>query len=140
MPDQFSPNQLEILNVLRDHVAANAKAKHFKEPPKGIPAEVWNSPELDVVRAAIYTANQHGEASEFWEAARQGSLSKRCDKADDMVRQGLGPLSNAQEEIADEIIRALDKAAEFKVDVAEAVAVKMAFNANRPDRHGGKLA
>lgn len=140
MPDQFSPNQLEILNVLRDHVAANAKAKHFKEPPKGIPAEVWNSPELDVVRAAIYTANQHGEASEFWEAARKGSLSKRCDKADDMVRQGLGPLSNAQEEIADEIIRALDKAAEFKVDVAEAVAVKMAFNANRPDRHGGKLA
>jgi HKD family nuclease len=57
-----------------------------------------------------------------------------------MIALNLPPLTNAQEEIADEIIRALDKAAEFKVDVAEAVSVKMAFNATRPHKHGGKLA
>ena len=136
----FTPEILTVLNQLRDHVAENARNHGFKDPPKGIPLEVWQSPELDVVRAAIYSSNQHGEASEFWEAARKGILSKPCDKSKDMIALGLPPLTNAQEEIADEIIRALDKAAEFKVDVSEAVAVKMAYNATRPHKHDGKLA
>jgi hypothetical protein len=137
---EFTPEQLEVLNQLRDHVADNAKNKGFKEPPKGISREVWFSPELDVVRAAIYTANQHGESSEFWEAARKGSLDKLCDKADKMKEKGLPPLTCAEEEIADELIRILDKAKEFKVNVAKAVAVKAAFNSGRPFQHGGKLA
>jgi NTP pyrophosphatase (non-canonical NTP hydrolase) len=136
----FTPETLAVLNQLRDHVAENARKHGFKDPPKGIPLEVWQSPELDVVRAAIYSSNQHGEASEFWEAARKGKLGAPCDKSKDMIALNLPPLTNAQEEIADEIIRALDKAAEFKVDVAEAVSVKMAFNATRPHKHGGKLA
>jgi hypothetical protein len=137
---EFDPQSLEILNTLRDAVAANAKAKGFKDPPKGISHEVWFSPELDVIRAAVYTANQHGESSEFWEAARKGALGKPCDKADKMVEKGLPVLTCAEEEVADEIIRALDKAKEFKVDVAKAVAVKMAYNAGRAFQHGGKLA
>ena len=137
---KFTADQLQVLNLLRDYVALNAKQHGFKDAPEGIPEEVWQSPALDVIRAAVYSSNQHGEASEFWEAARKGSLSKPCDKAKDMIALGLPPLTNAQEEIADEIIRALDKAAEFKVDVSEAVAVKMAFNAQRPHKHGGKLA
>ena len=137
---KFTPEQLQILNQLRDYVAFNARQHGFKEAPEGIPEEIWQSPALDVIRAAVYSSNQHGEASEFWEAARKGKLGAPCDKSKDMIALNLPPLTNAQEEIADEIIRALDKAAEFKVDVAEAVSVKMAFNATRPHKHGGKLA
>ena len=137
---QFTIEQLQVLNLLRDHVALNAKNKGFKEAPEGISEEVWNSPALDVIRAAVYSANQHGEASEFWEAARKGKLGAPCDKAKDMIALNLPPLSCAAEEIADELIRVLDKAAEFKVDVAEAVVNKMAYNATRPHKHGGKLA
>lgn len=137
---KFSTEQLQLLNQLRDYVAFNAKQHGFKEAPEGISEEVWQSPALDVIRAAVYSSNQHAEASEFWEAARKGKLGAPCDKSKDMIALSLPPLTNAQEEIADEIIRALDKAAEFKVDVAEAVAIKMAFNATRPHKHDGKLA
>lgn len=133
-------DELLILNVLRDYVAANAKAKGFKEPPPGVSPEVWFSSALDVVRAAIYSANQHGEASEFWESARKGTLSKPCDKAEKMEELGLPILTCGAEEVADEIIRALDKAAAFGIDVAEAVATKIAYNSTRAFQHGGKLA
>ena len=137
---KFTPEQLQILNVLRDAIRENAKNHGFNEPPKGVSEELWRSPDFDIIRAAIFTANQHGEASEFWEAARKGKLGQHCDKSSEMLQHDLPPLTNAQEEIADEIIRALDKAAEFKVDAALAVAVKMAYNATRPYRHGGKQA
>lgn len=57
-----------------------------------------------------------------------------------MEALGLTPITSAEEEIADEIIRALDKAESFGVDVAKAISVKMAYNASRPALHGGKKA
>lgn len=137
---EFTPDQLEILNRLRDAVSANAKAKGFKDPPPGIPREVWQSPQLDVIRAAVYSANLHGEQSEMWEAARKGKLHAPCDKAQGMIDKGLPSLTCAEEELADIIIRCLDNAAEFNVDIAKAVAVKMAYNSGRAYKHGDKLA
>ncbi len=136
----FTPDQLEIFNRVRDYVATNAKNKGFKDPPPGIPADVWNSPALDHVRAAIYTANLHGEQSELWEAARKGKMHAPCDKGEEMQARGLPVLSCIEEELADILIRCLDNAAEFKVDIAKAIAVKMAFNSGRAYQHGGKLA
>jgi hypothetical protein len=43
-------------------------------------------------------------------------------------------------ELADVIIRVLDAAAAWDIDIASAVAVKMVYNRTRPRRHGGKLA
>lgn len=137
---EFTPERLEILNQLRDHVAANAKAKGFKEPPEGISAEVWFSRPLDVIRSAVYASNLHGEQSELWESARKGKLHEPCDKAKDMEARGLPVLSCVEEELADIIIRTLDNAAEFGVDIAKAVAIKAAFNRTRAFQHGGKLA
>lgn len=85
-------------------------------------------------------ANMHGEVSEFWEAYRAGTLNEWCDKAQKMVEAGLPPLTCAEEELADMIIRALDCAAMLKIDIGRAIHIKHRFNSTRPYRHGGKRA
>lgn len=135
----ITPDTLSVLRLLMDAVVANATSKGFRDPPAGISYDLWQSESFTALRAAVFSANQHGEASEFWEAARKGALHKACDKAEKMTAMGLPTLTNAEEEIADEIIRALDKAQFFGVDPAKAVAVKHAFNTGRPFRHGDKL-
>ena len=137
----LAPDDLAILRHLMTAITDNSTSKGFREPPpgSGLTQEQWDSPAMASVRAAVFTANQHGEASEFWEAARKAGLDARCDKGDKMEAMGLLALTNAEEEIADEIIRALDKAEYFGVDPAKAVATKHAFNTGRPHRHGGKL-
>lgn len=136
----FTEHDLAILNTVSQTVAENATNKGFREPPEGITEEQWNSAPMTVIRAAVYSANQHGESSEFWEAARKGALHKVCDKGEAMEALGLPPLTCGEEEIADEIIRALEKAQFFGINAAKAVAVKHAYNKSRPQKHGGKLA
>jgi NTP pyrophosphatase (non-canonical NTP hydrolase) len=134
-------HELALLNTLRDEVAKNAEAHGFRDQyRKLMTPEQWEGQLGALVRASVYTSNQHGEASEFWEAFRAGKLNEPCDKAAKMAAAGLVPLTNAEEEIADEFIRILDKAQAHGVDVAKAVAGKMAYNATRPYLHGGKLA
>lgn len=138
---ELSPEKLALLNDLRDAVAKNAEDKGFRDQyRKLMTEEQWNGPLGALVRAAVYTSNQHGEASEFWEAFRNGKLHEPCDKTEKMKALGLPALSAAEEEIADEIIRALDKAEAHNADVAKAVCVKMLYNASRPFLHGGKKA
>ncbi len=137
----LSPESLSVLNDLRDAVAQNAKNKGFRDQMmEGLTQEQINGPVGRLIKAAVYTANQHGEASEFWEAFRNNALDKVCDKSEKMIALGLPALTNKEEEIADEIIRALDKAEAHGVDVAKAVSVKAKFNANRTHLHGGKQA
>lgn len=136
-----TPEDLSLLNTLRDAVAKNAEDHGFRDQyRKLMTPEQWEGPLGQLVRAAVYTSNQHGESSEFWEAFRAGKLHDPCDKAEKMKALGLAPLTAAEEEIADELIRVLDKAEAHKADVAKAVSVKMAYNAQRPFLHGGKRA
>lgn len=48
--------------------------------------------------------------------------------------------SRMEEELADVVIRLLDFAGKEGLDIEGAVLAKMAYNAKRPYRHGGKLA
>lgn len=138
---EITPENLAVLNTLRDIVAKNAVDKGFRLKMKlDMTDEQWDGALGKLVRAATYSSNQHGEASEFWEAFRAGKLDQLCDKAEKMKAAGLVPLTCAEEEIADEIIRALDKAQAHGVDVAKAVAMKHLFNTGRPYLHGGKEA
>ncbi len=137
----LTAEDLAVLNTLRDLIAKNATDKGFRAKMReDMTEEQWEGPLGALVRAAVFTANQHGETSEFWEAFRHGILNKPCDKASMMAAIGLPTLTNAEEEIADEIIRALDKAEAHGVDVAKAVHTKFMFNAGRSYLHGGKKA
>ena len=127
----FDPEDLDVLRRLTDRLVATTISKGFREPPSGISYELWASESLKPIRAAIFTANLHGETSELWEAARKGTLDKPCDKTPG--------LTCAEEEVADIIIRALDLANFLGVDPARAIALKAEYNESRPYRHGGKL-
>lgn len=71
----FSTESLTLLNQLRDAVAANAKSKGFRDQmAEGLTKEQWEGRVGQLIRASVYTANQHGESSEFWEAFRAGNL------------------------------------------------------------------
>ena len=138
---ELSAQSLSILNDLRDLVVENSKKKGFRDALRyDLTDEQWAGPIGQLIRASVMTANQHTETSEFWEAYRNGALHEPCDKAAKMEAMGLPALTNAEEEIADEIIRALDKAEAHGVDVAKAVAIKAAYNSGRPFLHGGKKA
>lgn len=83
-------------------------------------------------------SNLHGEVSELHEAWRTNQLFGPCDKAEKMKAAGLRPLTCAEEELADIILRALDNAHQLGVDIAEAVRIKHAFNCTWEYQHGGK--
>lgn len=110
------------LNSLAQHVYEIAKAHGFHDDDDRRE------------RIAEFIANLHGEASELWEAWRKGNLHKPCDKAT------AEPLTCAEEELADILIRTLDTAITLGVDIERAVRIKSAYNESRPHRNGGKLA
>lgn len=87
-----------------------------------------------------YISNIHGEVSELWEAYRNNELDKLCNKADKMKELELAPLTCLEEELADIIIRTLDLAYTYEVDIEGAIVSKMKYNENRKYRHGNKLA
>jgi len=74
--------------------------------------------------------NMIGELSEAWEAFR--SRNPKSIK--------IPPFSHLEEELADTIIRILDFAEQHGYNIERAIAAKMAYNKNRPYRHGNKVA
>ena len=75
-------------------------------------------------RMGIFCANLHGEVSELWEACRMGILHDDCNK-------GIHA-SNAEEELADIVIRAMDTAHTLGISLGDAIAKKTKYNEGRP--------
>lgn len=82
-----------------------------------------------------FLGNLMAEAAEAWEEARKPDFDPtRTYYRDDGKPEGL-PV-----ELADVVIRAMDTAEAFGIDLEAAIAEKSAFNETRSMRHGGKRA
>jgi NTP pyrophosphatase (non-canonical NTP hydrolase) len=93
---------------------------------EGARSRGWHdTPMDDGTRIAL----MHSELSEALEGLRAG------DPPSDKIPE----YTQAEEELADVIIRIMDMAGMKGWRIAEAVAAKMEFNARRTYRHGGKL-
>lgn len=89
-------------------------------------------------QVAVRLLNIVSEAVEAWEGFRGRKPNAICDKGPKMAELGLPMLTNAEEEIADIIIRALDTAQVIGVNARRAVSVKLLFNRSRGHKHGNK--
>ncbi len=94
---------------------ANAVAKGFYDPPP---------------TAMELIALCHSELSEALEAYRDHGFL-------DWVRED-GKPEGLSSELADTVIRLADMAGHLGIDLEKHIATKVAFNATRPHRHGGK--
>lgn len=128
----MTPIQIEnAFSEMAENVEANAVEKGFRRAGRVDDREA----------VAVFVSNEHSEVSELWEAYRAGKLHEPCDKSAKMETLGIGPLTSAEEELADIIIRALDTARALGINnIGRAVLRKHAYNTTRPKLHGGKLA
>ena len=78
-------------------------------------------------------ANFHSEISEAWEEYRNGH------PMNEVYFNGDKP-EGVPVELADCIIRILDTCEKYKIDIQEAIKIKMEYNESRPYKHGGKLS
>lgn len=62
-----------------------------------------------------------------------------CDKDNFGNLASVCKLEGVGAEFADTIIRILDTCEKYGIDIEKAIEMKMAYNENRPYRHGGKL-
>jgi NTP pyrophosphatase (non-canonical NTP hydrolase) len=110
------------------------------------------------VPVAQYAALIHSEVSEMYEEHRAGrdpgviyfvsfgvEIARRLGPLDvESNERTINDAANGVKfegipmELADVIIRVLDMACDLGIDIEAAVEAKMAFNATRPHKHGGK--
>ena len=105
----------DYLNKLRDRAYDNAKTKGFHDEPRTFGDGI---------------ALIHSEASEALEAYH-----------DNGIEAWFTPENKPEgvpHELADIVIRVADLCGELGIDLHAAVETKLAYNATRPHRHGGK--
>ena len=133
----MTPEAMEGIRQFAGEVHALAKEKGW-----------WDAPRSPVECLALV----HSEVSEcvedlrapkpFWgadgmafvEAGITYSELRDCPDARRQLAKPVGPAV----ELADAVIRILDLAESQGWDIAKALSMKDAYNANRPYRHGGK--
>lgn len=119
---------MNTLNEIADAVHANAREKGFHDD--GLTNEQF------LERHCMLLV---GEVAELHEALRKGEASMPCDKAEKMFNAGMPPLTCAEEELADVIIRALDISRRLGINIHGAIQAKHAYNTTRPHMHGKKF-
>lgn len=121
LQEQF---EFDAIDKVSARMYENARAKGFHDNDRDEDGNVT------VERLGMFCSNLHGEVSELWEVVRKGKLYDPCDKTD--------KLTNAEEELADIVIRAMDTAHTLGISLGDAIKKKHAYNRSRPYKHGKK--
>lgn len=109
------------LNSLAKEITTWASEKGFWDKPAAMgEAAGW----IEQHQKATKIALVHSELSELLEEIRKPAPTQ------------LAGFTNEEEEVADTLIRLLDYAGHYKLDIAGAVAAKMEVNLGRPHKHG----
>lgn len=117
---------MKTLNEIRDAVHELAVSKGWYESRDILDPNVLGS-----MLALI-----HSEVSEALEVVREGN-SLSWNRVINRTTPNGKPVG-LPSELADIIIRTLDLAGALGIDIEAAVEAKHAYNATRPQRHGGK--
>lgn len=88
------------------------------------------------VSEALEAYRSHGPREEWF---RNVAPEDMVPYTEDYAARGYKP-EGVPSELADIIIRVLDVAGAYDIDIERAVRMKMAYNRTRPYRHGGKRA
>lgn len=113
------------LNKLAKLISEWAAEKGFWDKPVATGEAVeW----IDNHQKSTKISLMHSELGEMLEAVRKPRQSEKIPQYTEEV-----------EELADLIIRALDYAGHYNIDIAGAVAAKMEHNGTRPHKHGKKF-
>jgi NTP pyrophosphatase (non-canonical NTP hydrolase) len=113
-----TPNFVEAFAAASNSAFAIAYDKGF-----------WDGPYSPAEKIALC----HSELSEALEAVRDPS-----GKGGSQPSTHIPEFTALEEELADEVIRIMDWAYGKQLRVGEAIQAKMAYNASREHRHGGK--
>lgn len=121
------------LNQLAEQIHNDNVLKGFYEGPEKLKAlvEVYGSDEDKDALAKLFGAQRialmHSELSEGLEGHRK-----------DLKDDHLPHRTSFEVELADALIRILDAAGHYRIDILGAVEEKLAYNRSRPYKHGKK--
>lgn len=95
----------------------------------------WENADRNFGELLMLATTEIAEAFEEW---RDGHDPAEVYYATD--KYGLQKPEGVAIELADVLIRLFDTAERYGIDLEEMIRIKMAYNAERPYRHGGKRA
>ena len=139
---KMKPETLQAIRELQKEVHEIAKSKGWHNPPAPVQRVMKDHPGDHPGCDICWMVNKTKQRSPL---ENQMLAVTEIAEATESVRNGEEPIwfngdkpEGEAVEIADTIFRLLDHAEKYNLDVAGAMAAKMAYNHTRPELHGGK--